>query len=168
MTTSAAPVFEIVRVLKQPLVKVWKAWSDAEQLQHWWGPQGCTVEIGRFEFRPGGFCHYAMRFPDAPAMWGRFNYRQIEASQKLVWLNSFANEQCGITRAPFSDDCPLEILNSVTFNEQHGVTTITLRAEPFGALPQELQFFEDLRPSLEQGYGGTLEQLTEFLAKVSG
>ncbi|MDO8270399.1 MAG: SRPBCC domain-containing protein, partial [Gammaproteobacteria bacterium] len=89
-------VFEIVRFIRQPLARVWKAWSEAEQLQHWWGPKGCTLEVGRFEFRPGGFCHYAMKFPEAPVMWGRFNYREIEAPRRLVWLNSFANEHCGI------------------------------------------------------------------------
>lgn len=158
-------VFEIVRFIRQPLARVWKAWSEAEQLQHWWGPKGCTLEVGRFEFRPGGFCHYAMKFPEAPVMWGRFNYREIEAPRRLVWLNSFANEHCGIARAPFSDFCPLEILNSVTFTEQDGVTTVTLRAEPFGAVEQERVFFEELRPSMEQGYGGTFSQLVDYLTR---
>ena len=52
-----------------------------------------------------------MHFGDAPAMWGRFNYREIVAGERIVWLNSFANAQCGIARAPFSELCPLEIEN---------------------------------------------------------
>jgi len=97
-------------------------------------------------------------------MWGRFNYREIAAPERLVWLNSFANENCGIARAPFSDVCPLEIENAVSFVEQAGTTVVTLRAQPFGESVQERKYFEDLRPSLEQGYGGTLEQLTDYLA----
>ena len=95
-------------------------------------------------------------------MWGRFSYREIAAFERLVWLNSFSNEWCGITRAPFSETCPLEIQNCVTFTEHAGQTTITLRAEPFGEVDAERRYFEDLHPSLERGYGGTFEQLTDF------
>jgi hypothetical protein len=83
-----------------------------------------------------------------------------------VWLNSFSNERCGIARAPFSDVCPLEIENTVTFTEQDGVTTVTLRAQPFGETADERQFFEDLQPSLQQGYGGTFDQLAAHLEQA--
>jgi hypothetical protein len=95
-------------------------------------------------------------------MWGRFNYREIVPQAKLVWLNSFSNERCGIARAPFSDVCPLEIENTVTFTEQDGVTTVALRAQPFGETADERQFFKDLQPSLELGYGGTFDQLALY------
>lgn len=160
------PAFEMTRVFKAPRARVWKAWAESEQLQHWWGPKGCSIEIRRFEFRAGGFCHYAMKYTGAPTTWGRFNYREIVAHERIVWLNSFANERGGIARAPFSEFCPLEIENSVVFTELAGSTTVALRADPFGESTEERQFFEDLRPSLEQGYGGTMEQLSDYLAKA--
>jgi uncharacterized protein YndB with AHSA1/START domain len=156
-------VFTITRQFKLPLAVVWQAWSEAERLQQWWGPKGCKLDVRRLEFRPGGFFHYAMNFDGAPPMWGRFNYREIVPQAKLVWLNSFSNERCGIARAPFSDVCPLEIENTATFTEQDGVTTVTLRAQPFGETADERQFFVDLQPSLEQGYGGTFDQLALYL-----
>jgi uncharacterized protein YndB with AHSA1/START domain len=160
------PAFEMTRVFKATRSRVWQAWSQAAPLQQWWGPKGCTIEVGRFEFRPGGFFHYAMKFDGAPAMWGRFNYREISPQERIVWLNSFANEHCGIARAPFSEDCPLEIENTVTFTEQAGATTVHLRAQPFGASAPERRYFDDLRSSMEQGYGGTFDQLGEHLAKA--
>ena len=99
-------------------------------------------------------------------MWGRFNYREMVVPERLVWLNSFSNEKCGITRAPFSELCPLEIENSVTFKEDAGATTVLLRAQPFGEAEEERRYFEELQPSLEQGYGGTFEQLADYLAKA--
>ena len=158
-----APRFEIERVFKAPLERVWNAWSEADQIEHWWGPKGCTIELARFEFRPGGFFHYAMRYGAEPPMWGRFNYREIAPRERIVWLNSFANEACGIARAPFSDLCPLEIENSVTFKERAGVTTVLLRARPFGATKAEQRWFDDLRASFDEGYGGTFERLFDFL-----
>lgn len=156
--------FALDRSFNAPLSRVWAAWSDPDQLREWWGPQGCTIEVPGFEFRPGGFFHYAMVFPGAPKMWGRFNYREIVPGERIVWLNSFANENGGIARAPFGEDCPLEIQNTVTFSESDGVTHLALRAQPFGALAPELAFFEALRPSLAQGFGGTMNQLEHYLA----
>ncbi len=163
--TADITAFEITRQIARPRSVVWKAWSDAGQLARWWGPRGCTIEVARLEFRPGGFFHYAMRFEHAPVMWGRFTYREIGAQERIVWLNSFANEHCGIARAPFSEDCPLEIENSVEFTERAGVTTVSLRARPFGALDVERQYFDELRPSLDEGYGGTFDQLADFLER---
>jgi uncharacterized protein YndB with AHSA1/START domain len=166
VAASNQTAFEITRQFKVPRAVVWKAWSESEQLQNWWGPKGCSIQIARFEFRPGGFFHYAMKFENAPTMWGRFNYREIAAPERMVWLNSFSNERCGITRAPFGESCPLEIENAVTFIEQAGLTTVTLRAVPFGEVEKERKYFEELRPSLEQGYGGTFEQLANYLTQA--
>jgi uncharacterized protein YndB with AHSA1/START domain len=160
---AGSPAFLIDRIFKAPRERVWKAWSEAAQFSQWWGPTGCSVEAFRFEFRPGGFVHYAMKFPNAPTMWGRFNYREIAPQERIVWLNSFSNEKCGIARAPFSENCPLEIENSVTFTERDGSTIVSLRAQPFGESAAERQYFEEIRPSMTQGYGGTLDQLAAHL-----
>lgn len=162
------PSFEINRVYKAPMNRVWRAWSEHDQIGKWWGPQGCTVEVASLDFREGGFFHYAMKFEGAPAMWGRFTYREIVPNERIVWLNSFANEQCGIVRAPFSDLCPLEIENAVTLTEQAGATTVALRARPFGASAREIEFFAELcsSGSLAQGYGGTFDQLAEHLSRL--
>lgn len=157
-------VFSITRTFDAPRADVWRAWSQPEALAQWWGPKGCKVDVSMLEFRPGGFFHYAMKFAGAETMWGRFFYREIAAPQKLAWLNSFSNPNCGMARAPFSDQCPFEILNSVTFEERGDRTLLSLEATPFGAAEQELAFFENLKPSLDDGYGGTLDQLAEHLA----
>ena len=110
-----------------------------------------------------------MRFENAPPMWGRFNYREIVPNERIVWLNSFANENCGIARAPFSDLCPLEIENSVAFAEKEGTTTIMLHAEPFGATAEEVKYFVELcsSGSLEQGYRGAFDQLADHLRQTA-
>ncbi|MBU1358206.1 MAG: SRPBCC domain-containing protein [Gammaproteobacteria bacterium] len=158
--------FVITRQFSAPRDRVWKAWSEVDQLARWWGPKGCSVEVLHLDFRPGGLFHYRMQFEGAPPMWGRFNFQNIAAPERIVWLNSFANERCGIARAPFSEECPLEIRNSVEFTENAGTTTLAIRAQPFGASDAELQFFEQLcsSGSLDQGYGGTFEQLAAHLA----
>jgi hypothetical protein len=107
-----------------------------------------------------------MRFAGAPTMWGRFNYREIAAPERIAWLNSCANENCGITRAPFSAVCPLEIENIVTLTERDGATTVTLRAVPLGEVEEQRKYFEELHPSREQSYGGTFDRLADYLTKA--
>lgn len=158
--------FTMARTFNATRARVWHAWSEAERLQQWWGPKGCRLSVARLEFRPGGFFHYAMQFSNGPPMWGRFVYREIVAPERLQYLSSFSNEGCGIARAPFTQLVPLEIENTVTFEERGaGQTVVSLRAVPHGATEEETASFQAMFASLEQGYGGTLAQLEAYLAK---
>jgi uncharacterized protein YndB with AHSA1/START domain len=159
--------FVITRVFEAPRELIWKAWSEADQLKVWWGPKGCTIEVAKLEFRPGGFFHYIMQFANGTRWWGRFLYREIAAQERILWLNSFSNEGCGITRAPFKAPIPLEILNDVTFMEKAGKTTVSLRATPHGATAEEIEAFNGMHAGMEQGYGATFDQLAQVLGQVS-
>jgi uncharacterized protein YndB with AHSA1/START domain len=165
VSTKQDGAFVITRAFDSARDVVWKAWSEAEQLKAWWGPKGCTIRVSKLEFRPGGFFHYTMRYPDRPDMWGRFLYREIATRERILWLNSFSNEGCGITRAPFHPQIPLEILNDVRFAEESGRTTVRLIARPHGATAAEVKTFEGMFAGLEQGYGGSFDQLAQALAK---
>jgi hypothetical protein len=43
---------------------------------------------------------------------------------------------------------------------------VALRARPFGEVEAERRYFVELQPSMEQGYGGTFDQLAGHLAKA--
>ncbi|HZG77227.1 MAG TPA: SRPBCC domain-containing protein, partial [Paenibacillus sp.] len=58
---------------------------------------------------------------------------------------------------------PAEIVNTVTFAEDEGRTTITLRAVPIRATEEEIRVFIAGFDSMAQGYGGTFERLAEVL-----
>jgi uncharacterized protein YndB with AHSA1/START domain len=168
MSATETPVkeFVITREFDAPRELVWNAWTNPDSMRKWWGPKGCTVHAARLEFRPGGFFHYSMQFrKGAPPMWGRFMYREIDAPERLIWLNSFSNAGCGITRAPFDQMIPLEIQNTVTFDERDGSTIVALQAQAHGASDDECKVFEGMFASMENGYGGTLTQLEDYLAK---
>jgi hypothetical protein len=68
--------------------------------------------------------------------------------------------------APFSAVCPLEIETIVTLTERDGATIVILRAVPLGEVEEERKSFEELHPSLEQGYGSTFDQLADYLTKA--
>jgi uncharacterized protein YndB with AHSA1/START domain len=99
------------------------------------------------------------------AMWGRFVYREISEPEKLVYVTSFADENGDLARAPFSDLFPLEQLNTLTFEEQDGRTTLILRSVPINATDDEIAFFAGMHDSMHGGWAGTLDQLEAHLSQ---
>ena len=165
-TQSQEREFLMERVFDAPRDLVWKAYTEAERLMQWWGPKGVTMRVATMDLRPGGRFHYCYVMPNGNEMWGIFVYREIIAPQRLVFTNSFSDAEGAIVRAPFSADWPLELLNTWTFTEQAGKTTITMRAVPINATEVERKTFEGAFASLEQGSKGTFDQLAEYLAKA--
>jgi uncharacterized protein YndB with AHSA1/START domain len=155
----------LTRDFDAPRELVFKAWSEPERLQRWWGPKGFNLEVSKLDLRPGGMFLYSQRSPDGQVMWGKFVYQEITAPEKLVFIQSFSDEEGNTLRAPFSPVWPLEIINNLTLTEKEGKTTLTLRGGPINATEEELKAFEEMRPMIQQGFGGTFEQLTDYLAK---
>lgn len=156
--------FEIQRVFDAPRERAWKAWTEAEQLKHWWGPKGFTCTRCTVDLRPGGLMQYCLRSPDGQEIWGRFVYREIVKPKKLVFVVAFSDEKGGITRHPMSPDWPQQILSTVEFEAQGGKTKITVRWIPVEATALERKTFEDGRDSMKQGWTGTFEQLKAYLS----
>jgi uncharacterized protein YndB with AHSA1/START domain len=105
-----------------------------------------------------------MRSPDGQVMWGRFLYREIVAPERIVFVNSFSDAAGGVTPAPFSATWPREVLTTVTLTEAAGRTTLSLRAAPINATPEERAAFAEHFPSMQQGFGGSFDQLAALLA----
>ena len=162
-TASAqADTLVIVRTFNAPRDLVFKAFTTAESLQRWWGPKGFEITVTRFEFRPGGIFLYRMD-GDAFSAWGRFIYREIAPPERLVWVNSFSDEHGGLARVPFDDTWPAEMVNTLTFAEQDGKTTLTLQVVGLAASDTERQTFVAGFDSMRGGFGGTFDQLDAWL-----
>jgi uncharacterized protein YndB with AHSA1/START domain len=160
-----APELVITRVFDAPRALVFQAFAESDRLARWWGPKGLNIAVTRCEFRPGGICHYSMSDPAGHVMWGRFAYREITPPERIVWVNSFADEAGNLAPVPFSEAWPAEMLNTVTLDDQGSKTLLTLRVVPVSASEEECKTFEDGFDSMRQGYGGTWDQLAEYLAE---
>ncbi|HJU83623.1 MAG TPA: SRPBCC domain-containing protein [Holophagaceae bacterium] len=157
--------FVLSRVLDAPRDLVWKAWTEPERLMQWFGPKGVTMPACRMELRPGGIFHYCMRTPDGHDMWGKWVFREIEAPARLVLISSFSDAEGGLTRHPLSATWPLETLSTTTLEDLGDRTLLTIRWEPWNATEEERATFVGAHASMDQGWGGTLEQLQAYLAR---
>jgi uncharacterized protein YndB with AHSA1/START domain len=156
----------ITRVFDAPRELVWQAFTEADRLARWWGPTGFAMLVSRLDLRPGGVFHYSMRSPDGRVMWGRFVYREIAAPERLVFVNSFSDDEGNVIRSPFSPTWPLEVLNTLTLSETGGRTTVTLRGGPINSTEEERETFWNAQDSLRQGFAGTFDQLAAYLAEA--
>jgi uncharacterized protein YndB with AHSA1/START domain len=159
--------FVITREFNAPKDLVWKAYTEAEHLAHWWGPKGFKMLKCKLDFRPGGMFHYGMESPDGHTMWGKFVYREIDPKDKIVFIVSFSDENAGVTRHPMAANWPLETLNTLTLAELNGKTILTLRGGPINATEEERKMFYGTFEGMNQGFKGTLDQLEEYLKQIS-
>lgn len=143
---------------------VFKVWTDPEHFGKWWGPQGYSLEVITMDVRPGGMFLGCQKSPDGnQAMWGKFVYQEVIVPEKLVFIQSFSDEEGNTIRAPFNANWPLEIMNIITLEENDGKTTLTMQGGPVNATPEELAAFDEMAPMVKQGFGGTFDQLAEYL-----
>jgi uncharacterized protein YndB with AHSA1/START domain len=163
-SAAAGPVLVITRVFEAPRDLVFKAWTERERLMRWWGPKRFTMVSCTLDLRPGGLFHYCVRSPAGKDLWGKLVYREIVAPQRLVFVVSFSDEEGKTRRNPWSPDWPLEVLNSVTFAEHGGRTTVTMWAVPINATEVERKTFEAGHDSVRLGTAGTLDRLAAELA----
>jgi uncharacterized protein YndB with AHSA1/START domain len=163
MEKAATEQLVITRIIDAPVALVYKAWSEPERLAHWWGPKGCKITIKQFDFKPGGKFHYRMGMPDGSDMWGMFTFREMQAPGKIVFVSSFADAEGNITRAPFFDNWPLETLNILTLEDSNGKTKLTIKGHPINANEDEIKRYRSLFASMQEGFGGTFDQLDTYL-----
>ncbi len=160
--------FVISRVFDAPRDLVWRAFTEPEHMKQWWGPKGFTVD--RFEHGSAPRRHLPLRheIPGRPRDVGQVHLpRDRAAGTAGASSHIFSDESGGITRHPMSPSWPLQMLSTFTFEDAGGgKTKFTVRWAPYNATEEERKTFDAGRDSMNQGWGGTLDQLAAYLAKA--
>jgi uncharacterized protein YndB with AHSA1/START domain len=147
----------ITRVFDAPRERVWKAWTDPNEIKKWWGPEHFTAPSIESDLQVGGKYLYCMRSPDGQDFWSTGTYREIVPLEKIVATDSFADEQGNVVPASHygMSDFPLETVLTVTFEDENGGTKVTLRHEGIPA--------GETGDQTEAGWNQSLNKLAESL-----
>jgi uncharacterized protein YndB with AHSA1/START domain len=157
--------FSITRTFKAPKQLVFQAFSSPEALAKWWGPVEAPIDLIKLDFKPDGIFHYKMK--GEHINYGVFVYKEIDKPNSITWISSFANEKGEIIAPPFKDfDLPKEILTKITLTENNGITTLVLFSEPLNASESQIETFNAITENMEQGFGGTFNQLENYLQEI--
>ncbi|PZQ63435.1 MAG: ATPase [Phenylobacterium zucineum] len=138
------------RVIDAPRGLVYAAWSDPEQIQTWFGPEGLAIETREIDLRPGGVWRFDM-VGDGGVRFGN----------RMVFLRMDAPALIEVEHGADEDEDPGRFRMLVTFDEQtNGKTVVTLRQmHPSKAMRDEKIGFGAVE------YGGqTLDKLARHVA----
>jgi len=97
----------IQREFNADLELVWKAWTTAELLDQWWGPQPWRAETKTMDFLEGGFWLYAMVGPEGEKHWSKAHYISIIKEKSFTQKDGFCDEN-GI----MDPECPQNLLEN--------------------------------------------------------
>ena len=156
---------KIVREFNAPKALVFDAFSTAEAFAEWWGPAGMQVTVAHFDFKPAGKVHYKME-SNGQTMWGILNFKNIVRPDLLEFVSSFSDERGGICKSPFPIEFPLEIFNELRFEENNGMTTLTLSGHPINSTAEQEATYYSMIENMNQGFAGMFDQLKAYLTKI--
>jgi len=140
------------RVIDAPRSVVYSAWTDPDQIQEWFGPEGMAIETREINLNPGGTWRFDMIARDGTRYTNRMVFLRMEALA-LIEVEHGADQE--------NDPGRFRML--VTFDEQSdGKTVLTLRQmHPSKARRDTVIGFGAVE------YGGqTLEKLARHVAKI--
>ena len=144
-----------------PPVTVWQAWTDADMLRRWWGPDKTTVPDCEVDPRVGGSIHIVIEAGEAMGkyqgtrwpMAGTFTL--VEPQRRLTYdARSWTEGD--------EDTTTIEHTNDVTFTESGGTTVVrlTVTITRIGPKAKMAAF------GMKWGYKAQLDKLDHLLTSV--
>jgi uncharacterized protein YndB with AHSA1/START domain len=94
-TDAEAPVLRLQRRFNASPAVVWRAFTEAEALRQWFGPEGFTVHICEVDLRVGGRYRIGMRSPEGSEHIVGGVFRAIAAPERLVYSFAWEGEDPG-------------------------------------------------------------------------
>jgi uncharacterized protein YndB with AHSA1/START domain len=107
----------ITREFDAPRHLVWKAWTEPELVRRWWSGNRGETTVAEIDLRVGGTWRCVMVTDDGFVAAFHGEYREIAPNERIVATEVYE----GMPEA--------EALNTVTFAEADGRTTLTMLVE---------------------------------------
>lgn len=147
--------FEITRQVDASVDDVFRAFTDAEQLTGWWGPEGFNVSDVRSEARAGGEFRLVMTGPDGIGQLVEGTYQEVSPPSRIVAEIS----------AVSPDGSPL-VTAVLTFDlaEADGGTQIHLAGHGRAFTPRA----QGMLAGMQEGWTSSLICLERFLEESEG
>jgi uncharacterized protein YndB with AHSA1/START domain len=136
------------RVFDTSPARLFKAYSDPEQILQWWGPRRMTMRIDKMDFRVGGIWRFIHIDPEGKEYAFNGIYKEIDEPNKIV--DTFEYE-------------PMPghgLVETITFEEQpDGKTKLTVSSR-YDSL-DDLEGMVSM--GMEKGQTESMERLSELV-----
>jgi|SRR5690606_3414011 len=141
------------------LASVWKAWTTADVLDKWWGPEPCRAKTKSMDFHEGGEWLYCMVVPAAVSVteeeqthWGKQRFKKIVTHQCFSGIDVFCDENGNIDPA-----LPEGKFENSFSKQANGNTLVTMVSKH--------QNYEELQMVIDMGY---IDGITQCFMQLDG
>jgi uncharacterized protein YndB with AHSA1/START domain len=160
--------FSVSREFDAPRALLYLAHTDVAHLLGWFGPAGAKLLKADLDLRPGGTYHYGLVLPNGLEMWGKQEYREVVAPERLVFLQSFSDKDGGLARHPMAPTWPARMLATTTFEALgEARSRLGVTWAPHDPTEAEARTFDGARDGMAAGFKGMFDQLEAYLAATS-
>jgi len=133
------------RTFAAPREKVFRAWTEPEELKKWWGPEGYSTPTAEVDLRAGGTYRLGMmKLPKGDVFYLVGTYREVRPPEKLVYTWRWESQ------ADLG-----ETLVTVEFRDRGNATEVILTHELFPT--------EKARQDHDKGWNSCLDRLAKVL-----
>ena len=141
----------ITREFDAPRHLVYRAWTEPELVARWWHAKRGKVTVVEIDLRVGGRWRYVMVSDDGMEVGFHGVYREIVPEERLVSTEIYEGLPEGVSEEDGGT------LNTVTFTEENGRTTVTLLIEATSKISRDAI----IASGMENGLQDALELLEE-------
>jgi uncharacterized protein YndB with AHSA1/START domain len=150
----------IEQTFDAPKEKLWHAYTDKNEFEKWWGPEGWQTTTKEFDFRPGGQIHYGMKCVDkdqgewfGKESWGLTHIESVDDLHSFTAKDYFADADGTVD----PEMPPQKFV--VEFIEEDGKTHLINRSivETAEQLEQLIQM------GMVEGFSSQLQKLDELV-----
>jgi uncharacterized protein YndB with AHSA1/START domain len=142
--------FTLTRVFNAPRALVWQAWTDPKMMAQWFGPRHFTSSVPELDAKAGGKLRIVMHGPDGNDYPCAGAFIEVVKPERLVFTNNAVDGDGTVM---------LEGKTTVTFSEQGGKTTMTLKTHAVGRVAAAKQMLA----GMETGWTQSIDKLEELV-----
>ena len=134
------------RVLPAPRARVFRAFTEPDELAKWWGPKGFTAPSVELDLRLGGNYRIAMQPPDGDLFYLSGEFREVDPPAQLAYTFRWED--------PDPDD--QETVVTLAFGDLGGSTELVVTQRAFAT--------EGRRALHDQGWTDSLDRLQDLMS----
>ena len=136
------------RVLPAPRARVFRAFTEPDELAKWWGPKGFTAPSVELDLRLGGNYRIAMQPPDGDLFYLSGEFREVDPPAQLAYTFRWED--------PDPDD--QETVVTLAFGDLGGSTELVVTQRAFAT--------EGRRALHDQGWTDSLDRLQDLMSQA--
>lgn len=143
----------ITREFDAPRHLVWKAWTTPELVKRWYHANRGEVTVAEIDLRVGGKWRYVAVTDDGMEVAFHGEYREVVPNERLVSTEVYEGLPEGVSEEEGGT------LNTATFEEMNGRTTVTLLIEATSRISRDA--------IIESGMEAGLQDALDLLEEVA-